>query len=211
MPDKVTKKKANVKDKTKVDEKLAKGLDAIDAAVKTKKPEASAKTEKVAPEKKTAKAPAVQSDEQKFPPSREFGGHYPWRAGSAMRYMFLAVFTAEGGLSIKKFDALFREPTEMEPAKFIRRGETPGTYGSGPLFSVGTRDYMFAKLRSGSAGKSVKTHTWKFTEEGGVLKIYDVKCLVKAKDAPEKADKPVVKKSEAVKSAKRDKAAKKKK
>ena len=196
----IAKRRKRVGEKAAVlDDKLAKGLDKLDAPAKATS-EKSAKSgnkkvnEKKAEKPAAAKAKAEEADQ--YPPApKSIGGVWPFRDGTAMRYCFYTLFTTEGGLTPKAFANLFRKADKAAGLK------------SGPLVGA-NHDFMLKVMKSGVNcsswhGGSVLTHGWKFSEEGGRYRIYDVKFLGKAKEA--KADAAPAKKTDAVKTAKRDK------
>lgn len=181
-----------------INDKLAKGLDELDKPATNKKA-ASAKPAK-AESAKPKKAAAEKAAESDIPTPPKGVPVWPWRQGTAMQYIFMAIYFAEGGMTPKKFDSLFAQADKKTGTK------------AGPLHTT-NRDFMLKVMRSGVNssswhGGSVLTHTWKFSEEGGRYRIYDVKYVGKAKEpTPEKPGekKAGIKKSDAVKAAKADK------
>lgn len=152
---------------------LADDLKKLDVKTATAK---VAKTEKAgAKPVKAAKATKKEPEAAEDDGPKELGGVWPWRAGSAMRYVFQSAWE---GITLKAFAALFVGKKDGKPA--------------GELHGAANHDYMLKKLRSGSAGKATKTHSWKLSEDGGRLKIYDAKYLLgkKAKPAAEPEAKP---------------------
>ena len=114
----------------------------------------------------------------KYPAPKEVGGVWPFRDGTAMRRAFREIYAADG-LTPKAFANLFRKADEKDGIK------------AGPLFGA-NHDFMLKVMRSGANrspwhGGSVLTHTWRFSEEGGRYRIYDVKYVAKKADTAKKS------------------------
>lgn len=112
---------------------------------------------KTAAEPKTKKPPVV---DEAGP--AELGGVWPWRAGSVMRFCFRQCYEGTG-VSHKKFESFFEKGAQAHGYK---------------------ADYMLKKMRTGLAGKTEKTHSWRLNEEGGRYKIYDARYLLGKKAKP---------------------------
>lgn len=177
--------------KAVLDEKLAKGLDKLDA----KPAKAKTKTDKpVAKVQTKSKKAAEDEAEEDDPAPASVGNVWPFRAGSACRYVFRAAFE---GVTLKAFAALFEK--------------------GGELYKAASHDFMLKVLRQGYAGKRGRhTHTWRLSEDGGRLKPFDVKYLGKPKTAApakgksveepaKKTDKPTTKAKPAAAQAKKKK------
>lgn len=144
-----------------------------------KKAVAAAKAEKPVKAKK-AKVAAEEEDEEEAP---EEVGRWPFKRGSFMRWSFQSAYD---GIKRQEFDDTIKK-ADKDPKVFLK------------------------VLRNGKNGQKtgVPTHSWKLSEEGGKLKISDVKYYgprtrkaVEAKAAAKKT-KVVAKKAAGAKSGKK--------
>lgn len=178
--------------KTMTTENENAALDAVDLGdIDTSKVKKTKKATKAAPaaEKapKTEKAPKAEKApkvEVEAPP-KELGPRWPYKTGSAMLYMFQRMY--EG----VKTDEL---KAEIEKSGFKW----------GPMLGTLRREDRYLQRNP--------THTWKLKEDGGFLKIYDVKYIGQAKapkaETPAKAEKAPKTEATAAKVSKTEKAAK---
>jgi hypothetical protein len=123
------------------------------AATKTEKPKA-AKPAKAEKAAKEIAAPPT-SKKQEIPP--EFGDRLPYKEGSWMRFCLLKA-AKPGGIKASVLQKLVEE-------------------------GLASWKIQLAALRFGQAGRRRPTHKWKLSEEGGVLKVYDITPIT---DKPKK-------------------------
>ena len=137
--------------------------------VKAVEPVPEAKAGKVKPEKpvkvaKVAKAAPVKREDPDGVPPKEVGWRWPFKANSGMRWLFIKMLE---GISTKQMPKV---RATMEAERMDEEGNTQKGY-SWPL--------MLKCMRMCRSGIEPRiTHTWKVSEEGGSMKIYDVKCIV---------------------------------
>jgi hypothetical protein len=172
--------------------KLKKAEKAEEKPVKVGK---SAKTEKT--EEKPVKAEKAAKKEKEpevdpDPAPKEYGGVWPFRPGSVMLYCFRACVEGISKSAFKKM--------------FTPEGDLVGYYsedGEGNVILKGkalaakmesAHDFMLARMKRGVPGRRQDgpSHSWKWTEEGGRYRIYDVRYLLGKKVKAE----PVSKKKE---------------
>jgi hypothetical protein len=149
--------------------------------VKSAKAAKPAKSEKSKVEKPVE---AKAEPEELYPAPKEVGGVWPFRAGTAMRYVFQAIYEKANGMTPKQFEAMFAAPdkkagTEAGPLFGVHAANSEGNAREQAAKSCA---FLLKVMRSGANcsswhGGSTLTHTWEFSEEGGRYKIYNVKYV----------------------------------
>lgn len=115
-----------------------------------KKKKTTPKAEKANKAETKSKASDEEEDPDNGPSPKEVGPRWPWKRNSHMRNAFAWIYQ--------------NKPTEEE---FVKAFKKVGANTAG----------LLRLIRKGRSGKGFITHTWKVDEQGGRLKIHDVKYL----------------------------------
>lgn len=110
------------------------------------------------------------------PAPKEIDGPWPWRKGSKLRYAFQKVYD---GISKQSFEALFRKGGPLFASGVHGEGRTDAESQRNAQISL---KHTLKCLRSGRAGKNVKTHSWDFKDDGIGYVVYNVKYRPKKQE-----------------------------